>query len=132
MAPYVSRMTRPLSRRSCTTLTAEVPISTPMTLFASLENNEDRENAKNPLIIPFMPWTLGRLFVVLLLPPRSTERVVRNLTLRELQSLGGEEPLPYRDPRVTALVWECKYYGTARAAALAGAYLSEQLLAVAQ
>ena len=67
----------------------------------------------------------------LILPPRNTERVVRSLTLQELQSLGGEEPLPYHDPRVTALVWEVKYYGTAGATALAGAYLSDLLLSIA-
>jgi len=67
----------------------------------------------------------------LLLPPRATERVVRTLTLGELQNLGDEEPLPYHDPRVTALVWELKYYGSRRSAALSGAYLCEPLLALA-
>src|SRR3989344_5817178 len=38
-------MPRPFSSRNCTTLTAEVPISTPITLFTSLENNEESENA---------------------------------------------------------------------------------------
>ncbi len=66
-----------------------------------------------------------------LIPPRKTERVVRALTLPQLQRLGGEEPLPYHDPRVQALVWELKYYGTARSVALAGAYLGEGLLAAA-
>ena len=77
---------------------------------------------------------MGELFlyiVDLLLPPRRTELLVRELSLDELRRLGGEEPLPYHDPRVTALVWELKYYGTRRAAALAGEYLSEVLLAIA-
>ena len=65
------------------------------------------------------------------LPPRPTERVVRSLDIEILQSLGGEEPMPYHDPRVTALVWELKYHGTRRSAALAGEYLSEILLAAA-
>ncbi len=73
---------------------------------------------------------LVRDFIDLILPPRPTERLLRNLTLQELQNLGGEEPLPYHDPRVTALIWELKYYGTARSASLAGEYLSEVLLAV--
>jgi len=77
---------------------------------------------------------MGELFlyiVDLLLPPRRTELLVRELSLDELRRLGGEEPLPYHDPRVTALIWELKYYGTRRAAALAGEHLSEVLLAIA-
>ena len=65
------------------------------------------------------------------LPPRPTERVVRSLDIEILQSLGGEEPMPYHDPRVTALVWELKYHGTRRSAALAGEYMAEILLAAA-
>ncbi len=39
--------------------------------------------------------------------------------------------MPYHDPRVTALVWELKYHGTRRSAALAGEYMAEILLAAA-
>src|SRR3990167_9169084 len=67
----------------------------------------------------------------LVLPPRSAERVVRSLHIETLQSLGGEEPLPYHDPRVTALVWELKYHASSRSAALAGEYMAEILLAAA-
>ena len=74
----------------------------------------------------------------LVVPPRATERMVRQLTLEQLQSLHIEistfQPeglLPYHDPRVQALVWELKYHGTARARALAGAHLADILLAVA-
>lgn len=67
----------------------------------------------------------------LLVPPRPTERVVRLLTLDELHDLAQEDGLPYHDPRVTALIWELKYYGTRRARQLAGAYLAEVLMAVA-
>jgi ComF family protein len=74
-------------------------------------------------------------FFDLLVPPRATERVVRTLSLNELNGLAlrslGEEGLPYHDPRVTALIWELKYYANRRAAALAGTYLSEVLLAAA-
>jgi ComF family protein len=70
-------------------------------------------------------------FFDLLIPPRPTERVVRALTVEELHALGGEESLPYHDPRVTALIWELKYYGSAQAATLSGSYLGEQLLALA-
>ena len=66
-----------------------------------------------------------------IVPPRATERVVRNLTLEELRALAGEEALAYHDPRVTALVWELKYYATRQSASLAGEYLSEHLLAAA-
>lgn len=67
----------------------------------------------------------------LLVPPRRTERLVRALTLDELFRLGDGEALPYHDPRVTALVWELKYYGSARSRALAGAFLHEHVLAAA-
>lgn len=63
-------------------------------------------------------------------PPRPSERVVRTITVEELRGL-GEESLLYHDPRVTALVWELKYHASRRAAALAGALLSETLMAVA-
>lgn len=66
----------------------------------------------------------------LMVPPRRTERIVRALTLRELQNIATEDGLPYHDPRVTALVWELKYYATAPARRLAGAYLAEPLLAL--
>jgi len=69
--------------------------------------------------------------IELLIPPRATERVVRTLSLSELQSLDHEDGLPYRDPRVTSLVWELKYYANRRAAALAGALLAEKILGVA-
>lgn len=77
---------------------------------------------------------MGELLSYLLdiiVPPRPAERIVRSLCIETLQSLGGEEPLPYHDPRVTALVWELKYHASSRSAALAGEYLSEILLAVA-
>ena len=72
----------------------------------------------------------------LVIPPRSTERVVRTLTLEDLQQLalqGSERGgiLPYHDELVRALVWEVKYYANRHAAALAGALLAEQLVASA-
>lgn len=77
---------------------------------------------------------MGELFSYLLdliLPPRPTERVVRSLNLQILESLSSEDGLPYYDPRVTALVWELKYRGTHRSAALAGEHIAEALLAAA-
>lgn len=67
----------------------------------------------------------------LLLPPRRTEKLLRGISLHELQGLETDEGLPYHDPRVTALVWELKYYASRRAATLAGQLLSERLFALA-
>lgn len=67
----------------------------------------------------------------LVVPPRRSERLVRTLTLQKLQYLGTEHGLPYHDPRITALVWEAKYHANKHALALAGAYIAEELLALA-
>lgn len=74
---------------------------------------------------------LLRTLVDTVIPPRASERVVRGLSLSQLQELMREDSLPYHDPRVTALIWELKYYGNPRATALCGALLSEHLLALA-
>lgn len=74
---------------------------------------------------------LLRLLLDVLVPPRSTERLVESVSVDELFALGGGGPLPYHDPRITALVWELKYYGSAMARTLAGAYLAEMLLTIA-
>lgn len=67
----------------------------------------------------------------LIVPPRPSERLVRALTLPALRALMREDSLPYHEPRVTALVWELKYYANRRAAALCGAVLGEILLGAA-
>ena len=74
----------------------------------------------------------------LIVPPRRTERLVRALNMEVLQELkaasegrGLDGSLPYHDPRVTALVWELKYYANRPAAVLAGEVLAEELLALA-
>lgn len=66
-----------------------------------------------------------------ILPPRKTEALLDTLTIEDLRKLRTAEGLPYRAPEVAALVWELKYYGSARAAALAGEFLAEELLAIA-
>ena len=66
-----------------------------------------------------------------MIPPRASERLVRSLTLSDLFSMTQDDSLPYHDPRVTALIWELKYYGSRQAAALCGEYLADQLLATA-
>ncbi|MEK7109324.1 MAG: phosphoribosyltransferase family protein, partial [Patescibacteria group bacterium] len=78
-----------------------------------------------------MKTGLWESLVDVFIPPRASERVVRSLNLQILESLSSEDGLPYHDARVTALVWELKYYANRRAAALAGALLSEKLLAAA-
>lgn len=72
-------------------------------------------------------------FLDVLIPPRATDRVVRSITLSELQALVRADTgsLPYHDPRVTALVWELKYHANPQAAALASELLYEQLLGIA-
>jgi ComF family protein len=72
-----------------------------------------------------------QMLVDLIIPPRRSELVVRGLTKAQVEGLSGAEGLPYHDPRVTALVWEVKYYGNRRAAALCGALLADQILACA-
>ena len=68
----------------------------------------------------------------LVVPPRASERVVRTLSLDELQTLRAADGcLPYHDPRVTALIWEINYRANKSAAALGGILLYEELLALA-
>lgn len=68
-----------------------------------------------------------------LLPPRATERAIRNLTLGKLTELASPQgPLPYHEPVVRALVWEIKYRKNPFALRLAGAFLFEQALSIAQ
>jgi ComF family protein len=68
-----------------------------------------------------------------LLPARKTCVMLDELDEETLYSLARYDgSLPYHDLRVRALVWELKYYAHPRAVALAGAFLSEELLALAQ
>ena len=68
-----------------------------------------------------------------ILPPRNTQKLVRALTLSDLRSLASiEGPLPYHDKRVTALVWELKYRKNSKALQLAGEWLAEQAIALAE
>lgn len=72
--------------------------------------------------------TLVSYVLDVLFPPRESERVVRALTLDDLYTLGSDT-LPYHDKKVTALVWELKYFGSKESRALAAGYLHEQVLA---
>lgn len=68
----------------------------------------------------------------LVVPPRGTEERVQGLTLAKLQSAAsGESSLPYRNPDITALVWELKYRRNPQATALAGEFIAEELMAIA-
>ncbi|MDB5224511.1 MAG: phosphoribosyltransferase [Candidatus Adlerbacteria bacterium] len=72
------------------------------------------------------------LLLRLVAPARASEDVIRALTLDELYTLVDHSGiLPYHDPRVTALVWEIKYYNNPHAAALAGHLLAENIMAAA-
>jgi ComF family protein len=73
---------------------------------------------------------LSRILSVIV-PPRESEALVDALTLSDLHSLQTIHGLPYHAQEVQALVWEIKYYGNQRAAALAGELLAEELLEVA-
>lgn len=75
--------------------------------------------------------TIFSLFVDILLPPRRTDLLVRRLNVDELLNIQTERGFPYQDPRVTALVWEIKYYANARAAAMASAMLAPQVTELA-
>jgi len=82
-----------------------------------------------------MKETVTALFYYIvdaLVPPRESERAARGLTPEALFTLANARgELPYRKARVRALVWELKYRGTARAARIAGEFLSEALLGIA-
>lgn len=68
-----------------------------------------------------------------LLPPRRTERLVRSLDEEALLALAlPGQPLPYHEERIRALVWEIKYRRNPFALSLAGRFLAEQALAVAE
>lgn len=73
----------------------------------------------------------------LVVPPRETEVLVRALSHEALTRFAARTNaargdfiflLPYRDPRVLALVWELKYHRNPRAVALAAALIAEEAL----
>lgn len=70
-------------------------------------------------------------FINFILPPRQTQKLVDALHLSDLHQLQTPNGLPYHAEEVQALVWELKYYGNKRAAALAGEFLAEELLGLA-
>jgi ComF family protein len=65
------------------------------------------------------------------IPMRVHEARVEHLTLEALEALRHHDGLPYHEPQVTSLVWELKYKANPHALALAGAFLSEELLDIA-
>jgi len=82
-------------------------------------------------------FSLPAFLLDILLPPRKTERAIRLLTIDTLQasavlSDSGTQVLPYHDASVRALVWELKYRKNPHALALAGQFLSEQALSLAE
>ena len=74
------------------------------------------------------------LLLDIVAPPRLTERSVRTLSHEQLMNILSHDErglLPYREEVVRALVWELKYHANAKAAALAGEMLSQELLGIA-
>jgi ComF family protein len=72
-------------------------------------------------------------FFDIILPPRRTERIVRALSNEALQSLATHSgTLPYHEPSITALVWELKYRKNSEALRLAGTFLAEGAMAIAE
>lgn len=73
----------------------------------------------------------------LLFPPRKTDLLLRNAPQAAFEALlrpkvigDGEALLPYDNPQVRALIWELKYYDSARAAEIAGRLLAEHTISV--
>ena len=87
---------------------------------------------------------VGRLLDQLI-PPRENERIVANITLEALQkdtahynrhtssrqsATGTHILLPYREPRVEALVQELKYHRNPRALSLAAHLIADEILGI--
>ena len=66
------------------------------------------------------------------IPARANERVISALTLSDLEYLRTEDGLPYHHETVSTLIWELKYNKNKYALALAGEFLAEDLLGIAQ
>lgn len=81
----------------------------------------------------FLVWRLFLRWVLdTLLPERRTSALLRATTPEELRLAqtprhadGIESLLSYRDPRITALIWELKYHRDPRAAQLAACLLAD-------
>ncbi len=67
-----------------------------------------------------------------LIPPRRGERAISTLTVEELGYLRAEDGLPYHHKTVSMLIWELKYNRNRHALAVAGEFLAEDLLGIAQ
>ena len=73
-----------------------------------------------------------------LYPKRQSERLIEHLTPQDLLKLRVHvrdsrevtHLLPYHDPRVKALIWELKYYGSRHAAKLLSSVLADELPAL--
>src|SRR6185369_10170966 len=63
---------------------------------------------------------------------RRNERAILSLTAQDLEYLRTEEGLPYHNATVSALIWELKYNKNRHALSVAGEFLSEELLGIAQ
>jgi ComF family protein len=92
--------------------------------------SDERENAMMFYYITML-GAFVRSAVDFILPPRRTQQILSALEADDLYLLQQEGRLPYHQEEVSALIWELKYYGSKKAAALAGELLAEELLAIA-
>ncbi len=67
-------------------------------------------------------------FLNIVVPARPGEQIVLSSTPREWLTMQTPDGLPYHDPRVSALVWELKYFGNTYAAEVAAPALAERVL----
>lgn len=75
-------------------------------------------------------------FLLWLFPSRRTETLLESITLADITELPLAEPIDtphtyalfsYKDPRVTALVWEIKYHANSRAIGLIAPLLTDMI-----
>lgn len=78
-----------------------------------------------------MAWHIFTVLLDVVVPPRKTERLLRSFTPEDALALMAAHGLPYHDPRVTALVWELKYYANPLAAARAAELLAPRVVELA-
>jgi ComF family protein len=104
--------------------------------FENIDVSDDREKAAiaYDYIMQAALQTLFRKLIDFAIPPRTSERVVRETPtasyLRLMKPRWRKEAeglLPYGHARVMALVWELKYYDSRLASKIGGALLAEHL-----
>ncbi len=67
-------------------------------------------------------------FLNSIVPARHGEQIVLSSTPHEWLMMQTPDGLPYRNPRISALIWELKYFGNTYAAEVAAPALAERVL----